>query len=579
MRIPILVLIIVLGLIACQERTVARTTGSTRDLSGRRQAAEGTESTTDYARVDACMACMAPEASTDGLKRVATTTGPTNDRDLGQGAGKERLGDRQPGEDGGEAGSGERYARLHDNPFVNVAMAGGDASTFSLDVDSASYSNCRRFLQGEHRLPPADAVRLEELVNTIAYAYPGPSADELAPFRATASLAPCPWADGHLLVRLAVKAREVARDARPPLNLVFLVDTSGSMQDQDKLPLVQRSLNLLAEQLGPRDRLALVTYAGSAGTALAATPGDHQREIRAAIGRLSAGGSTNGAGGIEAAYAEAAKGMMPGGISRVMLCTDGDFNVGISGGSELKALIERKRATGIGLNVYGFGMGNLRDDNLEMLADAGDGCYAYIDGDDEARRLLAYEVMGQLVTVAKDAKVQVFFNPTAVASWRLLGYEDRILARQDFNDDRVDAGDIGAGHTVTALYEIVPAGADATGGVGATGDDNPFIAHQAPAGGDASRLLRLRLRWKEPTASASRLLELDLPSHAAAMDGEFSFASAVAGFGMLLRGSPHRGSCDWAMVESLARDGLGGDPRGQRREFLDLVARARALAR
>lgn len=534
---------------------------------------EGTESAKVHYSVDACAAVLQDRPRTDGLRRVAVADVPLNDRDLGQGAGKEKLGDRHHEAD---PRSGESYAALHDNPFVRADAAGGDASTFSLDVDSASYSNCRRFLTAERRLPPPDAVRIEELVNTIAYAYPVPAADAKAPFRATTAVTACPWAPGHVLVRVALKAREIPRESRPPLNLVFLVDTSGSMQDPDKLPLVRRSLDLLAEQLGPRDRLAIVTYAGTAGTTLPATPGDQQRRIHAAIAALEAGGSTNGAGGIEAAYVEAARAAGPGVMSRVMLCTDGDFNVGISDRDGLKALIERKRDSGIFLNVYGFGMGNLKDDNLETLADAGNGTYAYIDGDDEARRLLAYEVMGQLVTVAKDAKVQVFFNPAAVASWRLLGYEDRILRREDFNNDRIDAGDIGAGHTVTALYEIVPAGTDAARGAPPV-DGNPFIVQGRSAGRDT--LMRLRLRWKEPTASESRLLEADVPAVVAAMDGEFRFAAAVAAFGMILRDSPWKGEADWALVERLGRAGLGDDSRGQRREFLDLVGRARGLGR
>lgn len=509
--------------------------------------------------------------SVEGLKKLAV--GPVsdpNDRDLGPGADGEKLGSRQQA----DPGNGERYAPVTDNRFVRLGEAGGDASTFGLDVDSASFANCRRFISEMRRLPPPAAVRIEELLNSFAYTYPAPAAGSDVPFAATTTVAACPWAPAHRLVRVALRARSIDPAHRPPLNLIFLVDTSGSMSDANKLPLVQRALLLLAEQLDARDRLAIVTYAGEVGTALGSTAGDQQERIRRAIHNLRSGGSTNGAGGIRAAYDVAAAGVAPGTVSRVMLCTDGDFNVGISDPAELRRLVEERRNDGVQLNTYGFGMGNYKDDTLEVLADHGNGIYGYIDSYDEARRLFDAGAMGQLVTVAKDAKAQIFFNPAAVAAWRLIGYENRVLRREDFNDDRIDAGDIGAGHTVTALYEIVP-----RGGAVPDGDANPFIGNESrPAIADADVLMRLRLRYKQPAGGASRLLEQDVAAEAVAMDADFHFAAAVAGFGMLLRHSPWLGQCNWSMVSHLAKAGLEGDRDGQRKAFVELVAKTRGMA-
>ncbi len=516
------------------------------------------------------------EEAVGGLKKVTVTQTDPNDRDLGPGADGEKLGNPQ-GVEMVDPTTGERYAQVVDNAFVLTGEPGGDASTFGLDVDSASYANCRRFLTQQNQLPPAGAVRIEELINTLPYTYPAPAPGDSVPFRAATAVAICPWAPQHRLVRVALRARDVPRGERPPLNMVFLVDTSGSMSDANKLPLVQQALLLLAEQMGAADHLAIVTYAGNAGTLLPATPGSDQKRIRDAIRSLRANGSTNGAGGITAAYAQARTGAMPGTISRVMLCTDGDFNVGTTGRDDLQALVERERAGGVCLNVYGFGMGNYKDDTLEVLANHGNGVYGYIDREDEARRLFDREVMGQLVTVAKDAKVQVFFNPAAVAAWRLLGYENRVLRREDFNNDRIDAGDIGAGHTVTALYEIVPAGG-VVPSAGPASDDNPFIAKRDPAAGRDTALLRLRLRWKDPEVDTSRLFEHDVDGAVADLDADFRTAAAAAGFGMLLRRSPWLGTCNWSMVARLAADGAGDDPGGSRRAFADLIARARALS-
>jgi Ca-activated chloride channel family protein len=375
-------------------------------------------------------------------------------------------------------------------------------------------------------------------------------------------------------VRVAIKGRVLERGNRPPLNLVFLIDTSGSMNAPNRLPLVQRGLELLAQQLDERDHLAIVTYAGDAGTALPAVAGSDQARIRQVIHGLGAAGSTNGAGGIEAAYAEALKHVAPGVQSRVVLCTDGDFNVGTTGDEELKRLIEAKRATGVFLSIYGFGMGNLKDQRLEMLANAGNGVYGYIDDEREARKAMVDDALGSLVTIAKDVKIQVFFNPTEVAGWRLIGFENRLLRRADFTDDRIDAGEIGAGHTVTALYEVVPAGGAVP--AAAASDPNPFLAEPGERIAIApGTLMQLRLRYKQPAGESSALIERTVAAAPGAMDDDFRFAAAVAGFGMLLRESPYKGACTWDLVQQLALAGAARDQRGLRAEFIGLIGRAR----
>ncbi|HYH86873.1 MAG TPA: VWA domain-containing protein, partial [Pyrinomonadaceae bacterium] len=353
----------------------------------------------------------------------------------------------------GEAGGAEAYAKIDENPFLEAARA--PLSTFSIDVDTASYSNTRRFLT-EGRLPPKDAVRIEELVNYFSYDYPQPAGS--APFSVTTEVAECPWNAKHKLVHIGLQGKRVSNEDMPPANLVFLLDVSGSMNAPDKLPLVKSALRMLTGQLGARDRVAIVVYAGSSGLVLDSTPGDRKGEIVGALERLQAGGSTNGGDGIQLAYRVAQDNFIQGGTNRVILATDGDFNVGVTGDDALVRLIEEKRRGGVFLSVFGFGTGNLNDSMMEKLADKGNGNYAYIDGDAEARKALGEQVGGTLVTIAKDVKIQVEFNPRLVAGYRLIGYENRLLADRDFNDDTKDAGEIGAGHTVTALYEIVPAG-------------------------------------------------------------------------------------------------------------------------
>jgi Ca-activated chloride channel family protein len=445
----------------------------------------------------------------------------------------------------------EHYAGLPENPFVDVARE--RLSTFSIDVDTASYTNVRRFLElGQD--PPRDAVRIEELVNYFEYDDPAPRGD--VPFHLALEMARCPWKSEHHLVRIGLQGRIIDRSQRPASNLVFLIDVSGSMQNPNKLPLVQRSLALLVEELDARDRVAIVTYAGSTGLVLPSTSCGERRAIFEAIERLGAGGSTNGAAGIQLAYETAREHLIAGGSNRVILCTDGDFNVGITDPQALVELVRTKAAGGIFLTALGFGMGNLKDATLEQLADQGNGFYGYIDDLREARKLFVNELTGTLVTIAKDVKIQVEFAPEQVRSFRLLGYENRALAHKDFADDSKDAGEIGAGHDVTALYEV---------------------ALKTPAFlGTGPEALRVRLRWKEPTGDASRLVEQSLlvsDTKFSAASENLRFGASVALFGMLLRGSPHAGSGSYATVQELASDALGTDAHGERRAFLELVKR------
>ncbi len=467
----------------------------------------------------------------------------------------------------------ETYDRIAENDFQTVAQH--PLSTFSVDVDTASYSNVRRFLK-EGELPPPGAVRIEELVNYFSYDYPEPSGEH--PFSVSSEVSEAPWQKSHRLVHVGIKGRSIASEKLPPRNLTFLLDVSGSMDQQNKLPLVKRSMKRLLSTLGERDRVAIVVYAGASGVVLPSTPANQQARIERALDQLSAGGGTNGAEGIVAAYAEAEKGRRPGSVNRVIVATDGDFNLGTTSQSELIRLIEKKRDSGVELTVLGFGMGNLKDSTLEKLADHGNGNYAYIDDIQEARKVLVREAGATLVTIAKDVKIQVEFNPKLVNAYRLIGYENRLLKDEDFNDDTKDAGEIGAGHTVTALYEVVPAGTEApTGEVDA-------LKYQKPSGlteaAEASEMLTVKLRYKAPGSRTSRAFTVPVNSHLTPRDETseaFRFSAAVAGFGMLLRDSKHRGSTSFAMVDELARSGLGADAHGYRREFLGMVKRASEL--
>ncbi len=474
----------------------------------------------------------------------------------------------------------EAYDHRDDNPFKDS----GDhpLSTFSIDVDTASYSNVRRYLR-ERQLPPADSVRVEELINYFGYDYE-PPAGRQAPFSAHVEVTGCPWAPEHRLARIGLKGWELPADDRPAANLVFLLDVSGSMSPTHKLPLVKRAMALLVDQLDGDDRIAIVVYAGASGLVLEPTAGDRKQTIRDALQALHAGGSTNGGAGIRLAYDTAAANFIPGGVNRVILCTDGDFNVGTTSQGELVRLIEEEAKTGVFLTVLGFGMGNLKDSTLEQLADRGNGNYGYIDDLPEARKMLVDQVGGTLVTIAKDVKIQVEFNPAQVEAYRLVGYENRLLAAEDFNDDTKDAGEIGAGHTVTALYEIVPAGVRPSDAVAAPPSVDP-LKYQAPMAladaADSGELFTLKLRFKRPDGQTSTKLEqavVDGDASYAAASTDLKFAASVAMFGMLLRDSPHKGTTTYEAVLELAEEGVGTDRRGYRREFLELVRLAKELS-
>ena len=465
----------------------------------------------------------------------------------------------------------EDYHNFKDNGFQRPSTA--PLSTFAIDVDAASYSNVRRFLTQGQR-PPADAVRVEELINYFPYDYPSPSGAD--PFSVTTAQMPAPWAGDHRLVMVGLQGRRIDARELPPSNLVFLLDVSGSMASPDKLPLVQRAFRLLVEQLRPEDRVAIVVYAGAAGLVLPSTPGSDKRTILAALDELQAGGSTAGGEGIKLAYQVAQQNHMASGNNRVILATDGDFNVGVSSEGELVRLIESKKQQGTYLTVLGFGTGNLKDSRMEALADKGNGHYAYVDDIMEARKVFVQEMGATLVTIAKDAKIQVEFNPAQVAEYRLIGYENRLLAAEDFNDDTKDGGELGAGHAVTAIYEIVLVGKS---GTGTTVDP---LKYQAPRNsGEASDdLFTVKLRYQQPTGtSASKLISRTVRRDDNARGNEnLRFAAAVAEYGMLLRNSEYRAQSNWESVLTLARQNLGSDPGGYRAEFLRLAEVARGMS-
>lgn len=524
-------------------------------------------------------------ASSDQKTEVASKNRPAT-RVLGTVLMSDEPGER-PGA-AGEAHNTEAYAYHRDNAFVTPAQS--PFSTLSIDVDTASYANVRRFLQGG-QLPSPDAVRIEELLNYFPFRYDRADgendADKRAPFVASLEVADAPWAPTHRLVRIGLQARDVARADRPAANLVFLIDVSGSMQATNKLPLVKESMRLLIGKLRPDDRVAIVTYAGHSGLALPSTPVSRASEIVAALDALNSGGATNGAMGIQLAYDIAKANLVAGGINRVILCTDGDFNVGVTSQGDLARLVESKAKTGVELTALGFGMGNLKDSTLELLASKGNGNYGYIDTRHEAEKLLVEQVNGTLLTVAKDVKIQVDFNPERVAGYRLIGYENRVLKSEDFNNDAVDAGEIGSGHRVTALYEIVPVGVTDTALSSSAVDASRYAGTsgakpKAPAMA-SSELLTVKVRFKEPGALLSKKLEFPLIDRGEKFtdaSNDFKFAAAVAGFGLILRDSPYRGSATlndvlvWA-AEAAAK--AADDPGGYRSEFIDLVRRAQAL--
>ena len=472
-----------------------------------------------------------------------------------------------------EAFNTEAYDRVVDNPFVRATQ--NPLSTFSIDVDTAAYANLRRFLSSG-ALPPKDSVRIEEMVNYFAYGYTLPMNSD--PFSTQVEVASAPWKPEHRLVKVGLKGREIAQDKRPPSNLVFLIDVSGSMQPPNKLPLIKRGLPLLVEKLTENDRVSVVVYAGASGLVLPSTTCDHKAKILAALENLEAGGSTNGGSGIQLAYHTAIANFIKGGTNRVILATDGDFNVGVTNQGELTRLIEEKAKSGVFLSVLGFGMGNYKDSTLEKLADKGNGNYAYVDSLQEARKVLVEEMGGTLITIAKDVKIQVEFNPALVGAYRLIGYENRILRAEDFNDDTKDAGEIGAGHTVTALYEVVPAGKEGSlPGVDALKYQKPVEAARESKSGE---LLTLKLRYKDPDGTTSKLIQVpvsDRGTNWTQASRDFKFASAVAALGMILRDSPYKGNATLGGVLDLAEAGKGEDKQGYRAEFIELVAATRGL--
>jgi Ca-activated chloride channel family protein len=465
----------------------------------------------------------------------------------------------------------ESYDRITDNQWTEARRK--PLSTFSIDVDTASYSNVRRFLN-QGQAPPKDAVRIEELLNYFPFNYPEPRDDK--PFAVTTAIGTCPWNPAHRLALIGLQARRIDASRIPPRNLVFLIDVSGSMMSQNKLPLVKQSLAMLARNLTDKDRVSIVVYAGSTGLVLPPTSGGDTPTILEALQRLEAGGSTNGGAGLLLAYRTAQDQFIKGGVNRVILATDGDFNVGVTNQGDLLRLIEDKRASGVALSVLGYGMGNVKDSTMVKLADAGNGNYAYIDSLSEARKVLVEQAGGTLVTVAKDVKLQVEFNPRAVASYRLIGYEKRVLQDQDFNNDQKDAGEIGAGHSVTALYELIPAGKKIN-----VPSIDPLKYQQAAnlsAAANADEAMTVKLRYKQPDGDVSTMMEVPVKNRIAE-SAHLGFAAAIVQFGMLLRNSEFKGSASYDEARSLAERFKGDDAHGHRAEFVRLIGMAEAIGR
>jgi Ca-activated chloride channel family protein len=470
-----------------------------------------------------------------------------------------------------DPGNTEGYDAIAENPFLTTASA--PRSTFSIDVDHASYSNVRRFLRQGQR-PPRDAVRLEELINYFPYDLPAPRGED--PVTITTEVSTAPWNPAHRLVRIGLKGRPIDVDSLPPNNLVFLIDVSGSMESEDKLPLLKSAFRLLVNELRPQDRVALVVYAGNAGVVLPPTSGSQKDSILDAIERLEAGGSTAGGAGIRLAYDVAKQSFMSNGNNRVILATDGDFNVGVSSDAELVQLIEQRREQGTFLTVLGFGTGNVKDSKMEKLADKGNGNYAYVDNIMEARKVLVTEMGGTLLTIAKDVKLQIEFNPSRVGAYRLLGYENRLLRDEDFKDDTKDAGELGSGHAVTALYELIPPGSPDLARVPRPDSLRYTKTPPRTSASASSELMYVKLRYKPPTDTRSREITHVVPDEATATPStDFAFASAVAELGMVLRDSPHKGKSSLDSVIVRGERSRGADPFGYRAEFVSLAKMAR----
>jgi Ca-activated chloride channel family protein len=466
----------------------------------------------------------------------------------------------------------EEYRHFRDNGWQSSTRQ--PLSTFSIDVDAGSYSNVRRFLREGH-LPPKDAVRVEEMLNYFRYQYPDPRGGD--PFSITTELAEAPWRSGHKLARVGLQGQRLSLDQLPPTNLVFLIDVSGSMESPDKLPLVKSAFRLLVNQLRDEDRVAIVVYAGAAGLVLPSTSGGEKDRILSAIEGLEAGGSTAGGAGIQLAYQVARDHFIREGNNRVILATDGDFNVGVSSEGDLVRMIEERRSDGVFLTVLGFGTGNLKDNKMEQLANKGNGHYAYVDDLLEAKKVFVQELGATLLTIAKDVKIQVEFNPARVRSYRLVGYENRLLADRDFNDDTKDAGEMGAGHSVTALYEIVPAGALGDDDDGAV-DPLKYQSRRPRETRASEDWFTVKVRYKEPNGSRSKLLERVVAQESRSTSVDFRFAAAVAQLGMLLRDSEFKGQSSYSGVLTLARGARGADEEGYRAEFIRLAEMAASLA-
>ena len=468
----------------------------------------------------------------------------------------------------------EEYSNISENGFHKVTD--DPLSTFSIDVDAASYSNVRRYLN-ENQLPPAGAVRTEEMINYFKYQYPQPTGKD--PFSINTEISDCPWNKENKLVLIGLQGKNIPVENLPASNLVFLIDVSGSMFSENKLPLVKASLKMLTDQLREKDHISIVVYAGNAGMVLPSTSGDNKIKIKNAIDALEAGGSTAGGAGIELAYKIAQQNFMEEGNNRIILCTDGDFNVGASSDDDMVRLIERERNKGIYLSVLGYGMGNYKDSKMEQLADKGNGNYAYIDGINEARKVLVNEFGGTLFTIAKDVKLQIEFNPKRVAGYRLIGYEDRLLNKEDFNDDKKDAGELGSGHTVTALYEIIPSGVTSE----FLKDVDPLKYQNNNSKTTSSfndEMLTVKFRYKSPGNDNSELIVhsvIDKKTDINNASDNFRFATSVACFAMLLRNSKYKGNSNYEQVIRMANSSLGKDAEGYRIEFISLVKKAEKL--
>ncbi len=465
----------------------------------------------------------------------------------------------------------EEYSTIHENGFKKVTD--DPLSTFSIDVDAASYSNMRRFINNG-QLPPKDAVRIEEMINYFGYNYEQPTGND--PFSINTEVAKAPWNDEHILVQVGLQGKKLAMENLPPSNIVFLLDVSGSMNAPNKLPLLKSSLKMLTNELRPQDKVSIVVYAGAAGLVLEPTDGDNKQKIMEALDRLEAGGSTAGGAGIQLAYETAKKNFVKGGNNRVILATDGDFNIGESSNAAMERLIEDKRQEGVFLTLLGFGMGNYKDSKMEILADKGNGNYAYIDTMKEAKKVLVNEFGGTLFTIAKDVKIQVEFNPAHVQGYRLIGYENRLLNNEDFNDDKKDAGELGSGHTVTAIYEIIPTGVDSE----FIKDIDPlkYQDTQVSNTSKSNELLTVKFRYKEPDGETSKLISQAVKKGTKNASENLNWATAVAGFGMILRDSEFKGDLTFNQVIQLAKSAKGEDKFGYRAEFIQLVELAKGMS-